>query len=1224
MNAPAHSLRQKAAPKPSPEPMRRAASTAPSPAPAASATPRYLRASIKLGGVNDPEEHEAEHAASVIASGGCYQVRDPGGSTHLRAAGAAAAPPHEPVRKAHAEAAAHEPVRKLGAEGAVHEPIRTMGAKDSSHEPIRKLGAEGAAHMPIRAAVAPPVLDIGASGRVRRAVAPAILDPGASGRVRSAAGPAPAGPSRDAGKEIERARAAATRPLPPAVQARLERGFGERMDNVALHSGPSARRAARAIGARAYTEGERITLGPGESEHDVRLLAHEATHVVQNRRAAGVFRALPADHAARRAPQGEINKTEVRKAEASEIEIHRTEARRLETSQSQPIRRFGLDTILDKFADWANVIPGFRIFTIVLGMNPINGAHVDRSGANILRGAVELIPFGGLIVKALETYGIFEKGGAWVDEQTASLGMVGGAIRDALMDFLDSLGLSDVFHPGDVWDRAKRIFTEPIDRLIAFFKAVGAGIIELIKEAILKPLAALASKTKAWDLLVAVLGHNPITNEPVEPSPELLIGGMMKLAGQGDVWESIQKANALQRVWAWFKKAIGELLGFVQEVPGLFVAAIKSFVIQDLLDLPGAFLRVAGMFASFVGKFISWGLNAAWNLLEIVFDVVSPQALGYIKKTGAALKKILKNPLPFVGNLVKAAKLGLQNFADNIGTHLKTGLIEWLTGALTGVYLPKALSLAEIGKFALSVLGLAWTQIRSKIVKALGPTGETIMKGLEKAADFIVALVTGGPAAVWELIKEKLSELKDTVIDGIKGFVESSIIKVAIPKLVAMFIPGAGFISAIVSIYGTIKSFMEQLGRIAAAVAAFIDSIIAIAEGQIAGAAKKVESALAGVISIAIGLLAGFLGLGGISDKVMAVVKKVQAAVDKALDAAIAWIIGKAKALFGKLFGGKDKDGKRDGAPDSRLTDASLSEQFSMGSEGHTMKAELRGGELNVTIASTEAVLVSALRSAIDAESGDTGRPDSQRRKILLELNVALSQAQSLREDWIAVEAQDPAGGNKKVTYEKFMTSKLHSIVASLRGLEKYNITDIQKIIAKPTNRFIPKGIKIRPILYDQATGGQWKTESKKFRDKYKSKLSAWVYEVANMRSTDPAKAKSEWNHLIDSKLIDATRVPTFDSYEHAKHFPPLEYETDHRKSLGEFWNAGENNKDDATRAASALDQSNWQLLTEKENNLKSGVEFSREVGPDFTSSVANSPAGSNTINGQPFLDAPP
>ena len=47
---------------------------------------------------------------------------------------------------------------------------------------------------------------------------------------------------------------------------------------------------------------------------------------------------------------------------------------------------------------------------------------------------------------------------------------------------------------------------------------------------------------------------------------------------------------------------------------------------------------------------------------------------------------------------------------------------------------------------SLSVFGITWAQIRAKIVKALGPTGETIMKGLELAFDVIKALVTGGPA----------------------------------------------------------------------------------------------------------------------------------------------------------------------------------------------------------------------------------------------------------------------------------------------------------------------------------------------------------------------------------------------------------------------------------------------------------------------------------------------
>jgi hypothetical protein len=856
------------------EPARRAPATK---AAAPAATPRYLRPSLRLGGLNDPEEHEAEHAAGVIASGGCYRVRDPGGSQHLRAA---SDPPHATK-------------------------TRTAAMPET----------------PMRTAVAAPVTDPGAAGRVRRTVdlggshrlraaAARVTDPGASGQVRRADSPAARVSDAHAAQRVERARGAAARPLPPMVRQRLEHGFGESLANVQVHSGPTARSAAAAISARAYTEGERITLGPGESEHDVRLMAHETTHVVQNRRAAGVARMLPEGEA--RPAATPAAPTEVRRdaAPARQGDVRRAEANAA-TPVTQPIRRFGIGYVLDKFADWANVIPGFRLLTIILGINPINMAAVDRSGANILRAAVELIPFGGLIVQALEKYGIFEKGGAWIDQQIATLGMIGSSLRDALMDFIDSLHLSDILHPGDVWDRAKRIFTEPIDRIIAFFKTLATGLIDLIKDAILKPLAALAATTRAWDLLIAVLGRNPITGEEVPRTAETLIGAFMKLAGKEEVWENIQKAHALQRCWAWFQKAMVALVGFVQEIPGLFIAALKSFAVADLLDLPGAIARVLGMFGNFAGRFISWAAGAVWDLAEIIIEAVSPGALTYIKKTGAALKSVLLNPLPFVRNLVRAARLGLANFADNFADHLKAALLDWLTGAMPGVYIPNAFSLLEFGKFALSVLGISWAQIRSKIVKALGPTGETIMKTLETAFDVVKALITGGPAAAWEVIKDKLTNLKDMVIDGIVGFVTDTVIKKAIPKLVSMFIPGAGFISAILSIYDTVMVFVNKLAQIAAAVTAFVDSIIAIAAGQIGAAAKRVESALQGILSLAISFLAGFLGLGNIAEKVMGVIGKVRAMVDKALDTAIAWIIGKAKALFARLFGGKDKKDER-------------------------------------------------------------------------------------------------------------------------------------------------------------------------------------------------------------------------------------------------------------------------------------------------------------------------
>jgi hypothetical protein len=700
-------------------------------------------------------------------------------------------------------------------------------------------------------------------------------------------------------------------PMAPHIQEAIENSFEVDLSSVRLHTDAQAQESAQQLSARAFTHGSDIFLGPGERPTDLPLIAHEAAHVVQQQTGHAQQR-LSADRGDRYEVEADRASAAVQRGESFTVEERVGPAR---------VQRFGLSDALDWIADKANIIPGFRMFTIVLGVNPINMSRVDATAANVLRALLEIIPGGGLISQALESSGIFEKVGNWVAQQIKTLGMIGSAIKQALLDFIDSLGLSDLFHLGRVWDRAKRIFTEPIDRIINFVTGLVSDIVKFIKDAILQPLAKLAENTKAYPLLKAVLGHDPITGEPVPDDASAILGGLMTLAGQEEMWENIKKANAMARLAAWFKGAKNSLIAFVKQVPGLVISTIKSLELSDIIVLPRAITKVVKVFGGFVVDFISWVGNAVWNLLEIVFDVVSPGAWSYIKKTGAALKSILKNPLPFVRNLVRAAKLGFENFVGNILTHLKAGLIDWLTGSLPGVYIPKALTLGEVGQFAMSVLGITWAQIRGKIVKALGPNGETIMKGLETAFDVVVALVKGGVSAAWDLIKEKITNLKDMVIDGIQSFVIDTIVKKAIPKLVAMFIPGAGFISAIISIYDTIKVFIEKLAKMIAVVKSFVDSIVAIAAGQIEGAAKRVESALAGLLSLAISFLAGFIGLGNISSKIMGVIEKVRAAVDKALDTAIGWLVGKAKSLFAKLFGkdkDKEKDKEKDTKPDTR------------------------------------------------------------------------------------------------------------------------------------------------------------------------------------------------------------------------------------------------------------------------------------------------------------------
>lgn|GEM_PF-1685955 len=92
------------------------------------------------------------------------------------------------------------------------------------------------------------------------------------------------------------ARAIATRgpgaPLPPRTRGTLESGMGVSLRDVRVHTGPTAESAASALRARAFTHGRDVWLGRGESPSDTRLMAHEATHVLQQ---DGIVRRKPED-----------------------------------------------------------------------------------------------------------------------------------------------------------------------------------------------------------------------------------------------------------------------------------------------------------------------------------------------------------------------------------------------------------------------------------------------------------------------------------------------------------------------------------------------------------------------------------------------------------------------------------------------------------------------------------------------------------------------------------------------------------------------------------------------------------------------------------------------------------------------------------------------------------------------------------------------------------------
>ena len=70
-------------------------------------------------------------------------------------------------------------------------------------------------------------------------------------------------------------------PLNSATRGTLESGMGTDLSDVRVHSDSAAQQAANDLNARAFTHQNDIWLGRGESQSDTSLMAHEATHVVQ-------------------------------------------------------------------------------------------------------------------------------------------------------------------------------------------------------------------------------------------------------------------------------------------------------------------------------------------------------------------------------------------------------------------------------------------------------------------------------------------------------------------------------------------------------------------------------------------------------------------------------------------------------------------------------------------------------------------------------------------------------------------------------------------------------------------------------------------------------------------------------------------------------------------------------------------------------------------------------
>lgn len=488
------------------------------------------------------------------------------------------------------------------------------------------------------------------------------------------------------------------------------------------------------------------------------------------------------------------------------------------------------------------------------------------------------------------------------------------------------LGMDDLPRVKAIFENNRRNFVETLNRLIADISADNKRVIQECKDELAK------AKTDIKEY-VDKLG------------PELK-DIANKTAGEVN--------GKLDELDGFIRKKEEDLQKKLADKQQKAIQAIDDKIAKMKEAMSGALAKLGQLLLWAAKKFFKWALEQfgySWSDIEAIID-----------RGVAVLKAIVTKPIQFVKNLIAAAKQGFLNFGKNFLTHLKDALFDWLTGSLEGLQLPETWDFKGIASVALQMLGLTWANIRGKLVTRIG---EKPVKAMEAGFDLVVTLVRDGPMAAWEKLQDMGSTIKEAFVAAVKDFIVTKIITEAIKTVIAIFVPGAGIVKAVIAIYDTVVFFIQKAKQIAEMVGNFLSAIGEIASGNIQVGADALEKGLATALKLVINFLARFLHLDAITAKIRNAIQKIRDKVDNALERVVDWVVEKGKAVLAKVTGAA----KRGVAAVANWWKTKVAFKTATG-EAHTLYFEGQGFAARLMLASTPRSLEDVIvnEKAIDIE----------------------------------------------------------------------------------------------------------------------------------------------------------------------------------------------------------------------------------------------------------------
>jgi hypothetical protein len=393
-------------------------------------------------------------------------------------------------------------------------------------------------------------------------------------------------------------------------------------------------------------------------------------------------------------------------------------------------------------------------------------------------------------------------------------------------------------------------------------------------------------------------------------------------------------ASKAKAFFEGLKKAVKAVFDLAREALKALIDGVKKLAAMAIEAARGAIvaaIRDAGDTLILIG-----------NVALVAFPELRDRFCGYIEDKVHAAEDA-------VNELADDLKTGIDSLLDLLGSALNSylNLLETVWLAAIDYVAGQVQSAMNVAQAAIGALGLLAALIKDI---AAGPTqwlsnlGAAIVDGIQnhlwkafKAAVkswFLSKLeqVIGIGKAIFDVLLKggiQLAEVSRMAFEGLKAAIPAALIAILIEKLVAMIVPAAGAVMAIIeglqAAWGAISQLLQAIGK-------FVDFLKAV---KVGGAGARFADALAAGAIVVIDFVSNWLirkirgpasKIGGkikaIARKIMEKLKAVAKKIGRAVKRAVRTVVRKVKRAYRKakdwVTGKRRKKGKAKQRDDER------------------------------------------------------------------------------------------------------------------------------------------------------------------------------------------------------------------------------------------------------------------------------------------------------------------